>query len=165
MGRGKGGKKLGALGAAQLPGAKAWCPSPNPQKRLDDQTQTDQAIFTLLNNCASCAAPLPRLAKQCSRCKTRYCSAAYADAKSLMLPLLRGLDSRVEQNPLMRRVYAETLYKTEGASRDDVSKAATTLEDVLSVVRKRLGAGHPDTLETLAELDRARMMLEDKFQH
>ena len=88
----------------------------------------------------------------------------YADAKSLMLPLLRGLDSRVEQNPLMRRVYAETLYKTEGASRDDVSKAATTLEDVLSVMRKRLGAGHPDTLGTLTELDRARMTLEDKFQ-
>ena len=30
----------------------------------------------LLTNCASCAAPLPHLAKQCGRCKTRYCSPA-----------------------------------------------------------------------------------------
>ena len=29
----------------------------------------------ILTKCASCAAPLPHLAKQCSRCKTRYCSA------------------------------------------------------------------------------------------
>ena len=29
----------------------------------------------LLTNCAACAAPLPRLAKQCSRCQTRYCNA------------------------------------------------------------------------------------------
>jgi hypothetical protein len=88
----------------------------------------------------------------------------YADAKSLMLPLQRGLDSRVEQRPLMRRVYAEALYKTEGASRDEVSEAATILEDVLSLMRRRCGAGHPGTVETLTELDRARMMLEDKFQ-
>ena len=26
--------------------------------------------------CAACAAPLPDLAKQCSRCKTRYCGSA-----------------------------------------------------------------------------------------
>ena len=88
----------------------------------------------------------------------------YADAKSLMLPLQRGLDSRVEQRPLMRRVYAEALYKTEGASRDEVFEAATILEDVLSLLRQRCGAGHPATVETLTELDRARMTLEDKFQ-
>ena len=29
----------------------------------------------ILTNCAACAAPLPRLAKQCSRCQTRYCHA------------------------------------------------------------------------------------------
>ena len=28
----------------------------------------------ILTNCAACAAPLPRLAKQCSRCQTRYCN-------------------------------------------------------------------------------------------
>ena len=87
----------------------------------------------------------------------------YADAKSLMLPLQRGLDSRVEQRPLMRRVYAEALYKTKGASRDEVIEAATILEDVLSLMRRRCGAGHPGTVETLTELDRARMTLEDKF--
>ena len=30
----------------------------------------------LLTKCAACAAPLERLAKQCSRCKTRYCNEA-----------------------------------------------------------------------------------------
>ncbi len=30
----------------------------------------------ILTNCAACAAPLPRPAKQCSRCKTPYCSPA-----------------------------------------------------------------------------------------
>ena len=30
----------------------------------------------ILTNCACCAAPLPHLAKQCSRCKTRYCGPA-----------------------------------------------------------------------------------------
>jgi hypothetical protein len=31
----------------------------------------------ILTNCACCAAPLPPLAaKQCSRCKTRYCGLA-----------------------------------------------------------------------------------------
>ena len=30
----------------------------------------------ILTQCACCAAPLPHLAKQCSRCKTRYCGSA-----------------------------------------------------------------------------------------
>ena len=30
----------------------------------------------ILTNCAACAAPLPHKAKQCSRCKTRYCGPA-----------------------------------------------------------------------------------------
>ena len=30
----------------------------------------------ILTNCAACAAPLPHRAKQCSRCKTRYCGPA-----------------------------------------------------------------------------------------
>ena len=30
----------------------------------------------ILTNCAACAAPLPRPAKQCGRCKTPYCGAA-----------------------------------------------------------------------------------------
>ena len=30
----------------------------------------------VLINCACCAAPLPHPAKQCSRCKTLYCSPA-----------------------------------------------------------------------------------------
>ena len=73
-------KKLGPLAAAQL-AASAGTRPPNLEKRVQeliDQDERERAkgAQTLLKNCASCAAPLPRLAKQCSRCKTRYCSAA-----------------------------------------------------------------------------------------
>ena len=78
--------------------------------------------------------------------------------------LLRGIDPGDVNGTALRRLHAEALYKTEGASRDEVSEAATTLEDVLSFMRRRCGAGHPGTVETLTELDRARMTLEDKFQ-
>ena len=88
----------------------------------------------------------------------------YADAKSLVLPLLRGLEPGGEYGPKLRQAHAEALYKTDGASRDEVFEAATILEDVLSLLRRRLGTGHPDTVGALAELDRARMTLEDKFQ-
>ena len=45
---------------------------------LDPRTRrslrlTDNMILT---QCAACAAPLPHLAKQCGRCKTRYCGPA-----------------------------------------------------------------------------------------
>ena len=36
---------------------------------------TSAYLTMIITNCAACAAPLARLAKQCSRCKTRYCHA------------------------------------------------------------------------------------------
>ena len=88
----------------------------------------------------------------------------YTEANSLVLRLLRGLDPGDENSSVLRKLHAEALYKADGASRDEVFEAATILEDVLSLMRRRCGAGHPGTVETLTELDRARMMLEDKFQ-
>ena len=35
----------------------------------------------ILTTCAACAAPLPHKAKQCSRCKTRYCGPWWADGR------------------------------------------------------------------------------------
>mgnify|MGYP002854643938 CR=1 FL=1 len=77
----------------------------------------------------------------------------------LVLRLLRGIDPGDVNGTALRRLHAEALYKTEGASREEVFKAATILEDVLSGLRQRCGAGHPDTVEALTELDRARMTL------
>ena len=37
----------------------------------------------ILTNCAACAVPLERLAKQCSRCKTRYCNEACRRATTI----------------------------------------------------------------------------------
>ena len=42
--------------------------------RLPDCDQSANSM--ILTQCAACAAPLPHLAKQCSRCKTRYCGQA-----------------------------------------------------------------------------------------
>ena len=76
------GQKNGADRNAHLATSAARGPAPPKlPKRLQDkidQAESERAkgAQTLLKNCASCAAPLPRLAKQCSRCKTRYCSAA-----------------------------------------------------------------------------------------
>ena len=88
----------------------------------------------------------------------------YGEVHSLVLPLARRCEPGDKYVPLLQQVIAEALYKADGASRDDVFKAATILEDVLSLMRRRCGAGHPGTVETLTELDRVRMMLEDKFQ-
>ena len=48
------------------------CPTLHARKRSKRPRQTKM----ILTNCAACAAPLERLAKQCSRCKTRYCNEA-----------------------------------------------------------------------------------------
>ena len=45
------------------------------EQKIRQASRTDQDMY-LLTTCASCAAPLDsKGAKQCSRCKTRYCSA------------------------------------------------------------------------------------------
>ena len=57
--------------------------------------------------------------------------------------------------------YAMALYRPAGASRAEVSEAVAIFEDVLCKDRRVVGTSHPDTLENLAELERARMTLED----
>ena len=57
--------------------------------------------------------------------------------------------------------YAMALYRTAGASRDEVCEAVAYFENVLIPQRRAYGPLHPHTLEVLAELDRARMILED----
>ena len=53
------------------------------------------------------------------------------------------------------------LYRPAGASRGDIFEAVATFEEDVCKLRRVLGPSHPDTLEILRELDRARMTLED----
>ena len=61
----------------------------------------------------------------------------------------------------LRSAYAETLYKDTTASRADILQGVALLEDVARVRRRVFGTRHPDTVETLADLERARMKRED----
>ena len=47
------------------------------------------------------------------------------------------------------------------ASRADILQAVAMLEELARVSGRVLGANHPDTVETLASLERARMRRED----
>ena len=56
----------------------------------------------------------------------------------------------------MRKVYAETLYKADGASLDDLREAVTTLEDTARIARRVLGGEHPLTTGVEKTLGKSR---------
>ncbi len=62
---------------------------------------------------------------------------------------------------VVRQAYAEALYCDARASRADILEALVLLEDVVRALRRILGKHHPDTLDALADLERARMKRED----
>ena len=55
-----------------------------------------------------------------------------------------------------RWIYAEALYKADGATLDDLREAATTLEEVERTARRVLGSAHPLTVEIEDDLRDAR---------
>ena len=55
--------------------------------------------------------------------------------------------------------YAQTLYKDEGATLDDLREAVTTLEDLAQTVRRVLGGAHPHTGRIELCLREARAVL------
>ena len=57
----------------------------------------------------------------------------------------------------LRKLYAESLYLTDAASRDDVAKATTILEDVARTARRRASCEY--TEEIHATLEEAREKL------
>ena len=59
----------------------------------------------------------------------------------------------------MRWLYAETLYKDDGATLDDLREAVTTLEETERTARRVLGSAHPDTVDIEASLRNARTAL------
>ena len=62
---------------------------------------------------------------------------------------------------VVRQTYAEALYADARASRADILQAVAILEDVTRYNRRVLGKHHPDTLDALTDLERARMRRED----
>ena len=86
---------------------------------------------------------------------------SYDQVKSLVLPLLRQFKPTSQSGQSFRLSYATALYRPAGASRAEVSEAVAIFDDVSCKLRRVLGSSHPETLATLAELDRARMTLED----
>ena len=78
----------------------------------------------------------------------------YDQVKSLVLPLL-------PYGRKFRLSYGKALYRTAGASRGEVFEAVASFEEQVGTCRRVLGPSHPDTLDILRELGRARMTLED----
>ena len=58
-----------------------------------------------------------------------------------------------------RKIYAEALYKDDGASLDDLREAVTTLEDTTRIMRRVLGGSHPLTKSIENDLQNARAAL------
>ena len=61
--------------------------------------------------------------------------------------------------PRMRRVYARALFLDPAATLDDLHEAVTTLEEILRITRRVLGAAHPVTTGIKEDLQRSRAAL------
>ena len=59
----------------------------------------------------------------------------------------------------MRWIYAEALYRDDGATLDDLREAVTTLEDAERIARRVFGGAHPLTTGMEDELQDARAAL------
>jgi len=87
----------------------------------------------------------------------------YAEAKALLLktiPVARRFlgDSHVS-TLRMRWIYAAALSKDDGATRDDLREAVTTLEDTERTARRVLGGDNPSTMGVETSLRNARAVL------
>ena len=87
----------------------------------------------------------------------------FEEAKSLLRKTLVAarcvLGESDELTLKMRWVYAEALYKADGATLDDLREAVTTLEDTARTARRVLGSSHPLTEAIEQELEHAREAL------
>ena len=87
----------------------------------------------------------------------------FKEAKALLRKMLRVARRVLGDNDIitlrMRRNYAATLYRNDGATLDHLREAVTTLEDVQRIARRVLGAAHPMTvgLEQALRISRAAL--------
>ena len=87
----------------------------------------------------------------------------FKEAKSLLrrqIPVARRVLGEGGRLTLkMRWTYAQTIYKDDGATLDDLREAVTTLEDVERIARRVLGGAHPTTSNVERTLQEAREAL------
>ena len=87
----------------------------------------------------------------------------FGEAKSLLrktVPATRRILGESNVGTLRTRsVYAEALYRDDGATFDDLCEAATTLEEVARTARRVFGGAHPITSATEEFLRIARETL------
>ena len=87
----------------------------------------------------------------------------FKEAKSLLrrqIPVARRVLGEGGRLTLkMRWTYAQTIYKDDGATLDDLREAVTTLEDAERIARRVLGGAHPLTAGLESELRAARAAL------
>ena len=74
-----------------------------------------------------------------------------------VMPVARRVLGESHETTLrMRWLYAETLFKDDGATLDDHRESVTTLEHVERIARRVLGGAHPLTAGVDRELLRPR---------
>ena len=87
----------------------------------------------------------------------------FEEAKSLMrkmIPVARRVLGDENGTTLkMRSIYAQSLYRDDGATFDDLREAVTTLEEIERTARRVLGGAHPITNGIERELQESRAAL------
>jgi tetratricopeptide (TPR) repeat protein len=89
----------------------------------------------------------------------------FEEARALLRKVMpvarRVLEENTELMLVMRRNYAEALYKDPAATLDDLREAVTTLEDTERTARRVLGGAHPTTKGVERDLQKARTALRE----
>ena len=87
----------------------------------------------------------------------------FEEAKALMRKMIpvapRVLGKNDDLMLVMRWAYADSLYKDDAATLDDLREAVMTLEETAQIARRVLGAAHPVTAEIEYYLRDARAAL------
>ena len=87
----------------------------------------------------------------------------FKEAKLLLrttVPIARRVFGEGKELTLrMRSVYAQSLYRDDQATLDDLRKAVTTLEDTDRIARRVLGGAHPSVAGIEGSLRSARAVL------
>ena len=132
--------------------------------RLDEALAMERDVYSRKKKVFGLADPSTIIAGN-NLVHSLIMSGQYAEAKTLSRKLVsqcrRVLGPEDNWTLYVRQNYAETLYKDTTASRADILQGVVMIEDVARVRRRVFGPRHPDTVETLTELDRAGVTLED----
>jgi hypothetical protein len=87
--------------------------------------------------------------------------AQVAEARALFRKLApmsrRAFGPDHDQTLNLRKMYAESLYLTDAASRDDVAKATTILEDVARTARRRASCKYTEAIHASLETAREKL--------